>query len=214
MQKARPISVFLISVLIIVSIVVLANKQVSINLGRQYSNSALTSYSVNVNVNVDFNQDPQLLNQTTRSNIYSYITDNPGVNFRGLCSALSLPIGVVQYQINVLSKSGFISARKRGRNKRFFESRKFTDDEMKMISILKGEKAGRILEMLSENKLISHKTVAEKLEITSQDLTWHIRSLKEDNLIISSHDGKNLNYSLNEVSATTVRRCISLIKKT
>ena len=74
-----------------------------------------------------------VLNQTTRMQIYNFITDNPGVNFRGICSSLALPIGLVQYHLTVLDKGNLISDCRDGRNKRFFKSRKFSDTEMKII---------------------------------------------------------------------------------
>lgn len=53
------------------------------------------------------NQNASYLNQTTRVQIYNFITGNPGTNFRGVCSALALPIGVVQYHLAVLTKGGW-----------------------------------------------------------------------------------------------------------
>jgi len=48
-----------------------------------------TSFSVNFNAN---SQEP--FNNSTRTQLYNYIKDNPGVQFRGICAGLSLPVGL------------------------------------------------------------------------------------------------------------------------
>ena len=85
------------------------------------------------------NQNASYLNQTTRVQIYNFITRNPRTNFRGICGALALPVGVVQYHLAVLTKGGLVSSRRDGRNKRYFESKKFSDVESCMISVLRHE---------------------------------------------------------------------------
>ncbi len=92
---------------------------------------------------MNLNQGSSFLNQTTRIQIYKFITNNPGINFRGICNSLMLPIGVVQYHLVVLMKGGLVSNRRDGRNKRYFESKKFSSIEMKIISVLRHETAGK-----------------------------------------------------------------------
>jgi predicted transcriptional regulator len=92
---------------------------------------------------MNLNQGSSFLNQTTRIQIYNFITNNPGINFRGICNSLTLPIGVVQYHLAVLMKGGLVSNRRDGRNKRYFESKKFSSIEMKIISVLRHETAGK-----------------------------------------------------------------------
>ena len=64
-------------------------------------------------------------NNGTRTQIYNYIEGNPGIQFRGICSALSLPVGLAQYHLGVLIKSGIVSFIRDGKYKRFFLSKKF-----------------------------------------------------------------------------------------
>jgi predicted transcriptional regulator len=92
---------------------------------------------------MNLNQGSSFLNQTTRIQIYKFITNNPGINFRGICNSLTLPIGVVQYHLAVLMNGGLVSNRRDGRNKRYFESKKFSSIEMKIISVLRHETAGK-----------------------------------------------------------------------
>ncbi|MCW4022103.1 MAG: winged helix-turn-helix transcriptional regulator [archaeon] len=152
-----------------------------------------------------------VLNQTTRVQIYNFITDNPGVNFRGICSALALPIGVVQYHLTVLDKGNLISDCRDGRNKRFFKSRKFSDTEMKIISALRHETVEKILTILHDEESEAHGKLAQRLNISSQALTWHMKQLQQDGLVTGLAEGLTIKYSLAEEQVDTIKECIELV---
>jgi len=104
LKRVKLISVFLLLV-IIFSLVALVNPK--INLVQDYSGSFV--HQSFIQEIVWGNQGSSFLNQTTRVQIYNFITNNPGINFRGICNSLTLPIGVVQYHLAVLMKSGLVS---------------------------------------------------------------------------------------------------------
>jgi predicted transcriptional regulator len=104
-----------------------------------------------------------LLNQSTRMQVYSFVEANPGVHFRGVCSGLSMSIGVAQYHLGVLTKTGLISFFQDGRYKRYFRSKSFRIKEMQVLSVLRHETAGKILRILSENQHLAHHDLASKL---------------------------------------------------
>jgi len=156
------------------------------------------------------NQGAHLLNQTTRMQIYNFITSNPGINFRRICSGLTLPIGVVQYHLAVLMKGGLISNRRDGRNKRYFEYKKFSSIEKKIISVLRHETAAKILAILHDDESASHGSLAQRLNISSQALTWQMKQLREEGLVTGRADGTTVNYSLDETHFDTIEQCIEL----
>ena len=136
LKHAKLLSTFLILLIIIFSLVAVVNLKG--NLVPYYSTSFVPQSLVQ---EMSLNQGSPLLNQSTRVQIYNFITIKPGINFRGICNSLTLPIGVVQYHLAVLMKGGLISNRRDGRNKRYFESKKFSSIEMKIISVLRHETA-------------------------------------------------------------------------
>jgi DNA-binding transcriptional ArsR family regulator len=122
----------------------------------QYCLLALpTSFSVEVR---NAGQSP--FNNSTRTQIYSFIKDNSGIQFRGICASLSLPVGLAQYHLGVLIKAGLISFVRDGRYKRYFESKKFSKKEMIAISLLRHKTAKRIFEVLLNRKRMSHGELA------------------------------------------------------
>jgi predicted transcriptional regulator len=108
-------------------------------------------------------------------------------------------------------KGDLISNRRDGRNKRYFESKKFSSTEMNIISVLRHHTAGKILIILHENKSASHGNLAQHLKISSQALTWQMKRLKEEGLITSMVEGTSIKYFLDEATIASVERCIDVI---
>lgn len=164
--------------------------------------------SASLVIGVGFQEDSTFLNQSTRMEIYDFVKNNPGIHFRGICNILALPIGVVQYHLGLLTSAGLLSVRRDGRYKRFFDSKKFGEDEMKIISLLRHETVGKILSILLEKRSVSHKDLSSKLGISSQALTWQINRLKKAGLIDFVTEGMKIRYLLAQESAAMVERCL------
>ena len=207
MRHAKLLSAFLILLVIIFSLVTLVNPKA--NLVPDYSASFV--YQSFVQEITYSNQGSSFLNQTTRIQIYNFITNNPGINFRGICNSLTLPIGVVQYHLAVLMKGRLVSNRRDGRNKRYFESKKFSSIEMKIISVLRHETVRRILTILHDDESASHGKLAQRLNISSQALSWHMKQIKEEGLVTCLAEGNSIKYSLDETHLATVKQCINVI---
>lgn len=167
-----------------------------------------TSFSVNVSAN---SQAP--FNNGTRTQIYNYIEGNPGVQFRGICAALSLPVGLAQYHLGVLVKAGLVSFIRDGQYKRFFLSKKFSRKEMLTISLLRHKTARRILEALLNKKQLSHGELACEVSITSQALTWQMKRLGKTAFVLQANEGLRTIYSLDEASVPMLKKYMSLVEE-
>lgn len=206
MKHAKILSAFLLLLVITLSLVTLVNPKATIasDVSTPFlSNSVIQKISFG-------NQNAVYLNQTTRVQIYDFVTNNPGTNFRGICNALMLPIGVVQYHLALLMKGDLVSKWKDGRNKRFFRSNKFSGLEMKIISVLRHDTARKILEILHKHKSESHGKLAKRLGISSQALTWQMKQLKDAGLLYCEADGLTVRYSLDETLSETICQCLTL----
>lgn len=167
-------------------------------------------FSAPLILGVDFNEDSRLLNQSTRIEIYSFVKNNPGIHFRGICDNLGLPIGVVQYHLGLLTRAGLLLVHRDRQYKRYFETQRFGEIEMKMISLLRHETVRRILAVLSERDSIFHKDLAVKLDISSQALTWQMNRLRKTGLVDAVKEGMKVKYLLNQENAMTVKSCLCM----
>jgi predicted transcriptional regulator len=161
--------------------------------------------------NTAYDNASALLNQTTRMEIYNFIKSNPGFHFRALANSLNLPIGVLQYHLGLLFNKGLVSTYRNGRYKRYFESKKFTELEMQIISILRNGTSGKILVTLLNTLQITHKDLAAQLEISSQALSWQMNHLDNTGLIQRSVEVLNVKYSLDEKVYTTVSQQVTFL---
>ena len=69
---------------------------------------------------------PSIAN-VTREQIFNYINENPGIQFRAICTGLCLPVGLVQYYVSGLIKSGLVTFFRDGKYKRFFVSKRYAN---------------------------------------------------------------------------------------
>jgi predicted transcriptional regulator len=198
----RAIIAFVLASIIIVSFAALLHQQKS-----PYCLLAFpTSFSVS-------NASQAPFTNSTRTQIYNYIESNPGVQFRGICASLSLPIGLAQYHLGVLVKAGLVSFIRDGRYKRYFLSKKFSKKERLTISLLRHETAKRILEALLNKKQLSHGELAGEVSITSQALTWHMKRLGKTEFVLQANEGLKTIYSLDEKSTPTLMQYLALVEE-
>lgn len=138
------------------------------------------------------------LTNSTRLQIFDYITQNPGVQFRAVAAALCLPLGLAEYHLGVLVRSGLVSFVRDGRYKRFFVSKRFSKREMLAICLLRRKTTKRILEVLLQRGERSHCKLAGEVEISSQALTWQMKRLRSTKFVLQVNDGKKTCYTINE----------------
>jgi DNA-binding transcriptional ArsR family regulator len=155
-----------------------------------------------------------LTDNTTRTAICNFIGNNPGIQFRAICSGLGLSIGVVQFHLIQLRKTGLICSIRRGKYLRFFVTGKFSTEEMETIATLKLSTVRRIFKVLLEGKRASHRRLSEQLKISSQGLTWQMHRLQETGFIQQEKNGLSITYSVNQRYVSVVSKSIAIIEKT
>jgi predicted transcriptional regulator len=144
-------------------------------------------------------------NSSTRAEVYSFIVDNPGVNLRGLSVKLGLPLGDVEYHVWTLMKDGVIADLRTGRYRHFFQAGRYSQEEMKVISLMRQGTTGRIMESLSHASM-QHKALAAEMGVTSQGLTWQMGRLKDAGVVVASAVERLTFYALSHDAASIVSR--------
>ncbi|MCW4000213.1 MAG: winged helix-turn-helix transcriptional regulator [Candidatus Bathyarchaeota archaeon] len=136
------------------------------------------------------------LEQPTRSQIYCYILQNPGVHFRGITGGLGLSVGVVQYHLYVLEHAGLVCSITDGQSKRYFERATYKETDVQLVSLMRHSTVAQILHILAQNGPTLHRDIADSLGVTSQALTYQMNQLKEAGLVTAEKVGVNVRYSL------------------
>jgi DNA-binding transcriptional ArsR family regulator len=179
----------------------------SITMDKTY----MIAFPISFNVEASTIDQPSF-NNSTRMQIANFISENPGIQFRGICTALCLPVGLAQYHLGVLIKAGLVSFVRDGRYKRFFVSKKFSKKDMAAISLLRHKTAKRIIEALLCKKQLSHGRLACEVSVTSQALTWQMKTLKSTEYVVQVNEGLKTVYSLDEASAPMLKKYLAIVK--
>lgn len=194
-----------------VSFATLIQRQQNAALLVATSGGTFAAFNLEVNV---AERPATVFNNATRAQIFDFIKANPGVQFRGICAQLGISIGVAEFHLGVLKKAGLISFFRDGRYKRFFVSKKFSQKQMQLISLLRHGTTRSIIKTMLEGKQASHSELANQLTMTSQGVTWQMNRLKKDALIQESKDGMRIIYSLENAYVPMLAEFISLIEPT
>jgi len=201
---------FFLILVIAVSFATLIQRQQSVAFSVATSGGTfLTAFTLQANVA----ERPTVLNNATRVAIYDFIKANPGVQFRGICTQLGISIGLAEFHLGVLKKAGLISFFRDGRYKRFFASKKFSQKQMKLISLLRHDTTRSIIKTMLEGKQASHSELSCHLAITSQGVTWQMNRLKKDDIIQESKDGMKITYSLENAYAPILTELVNLVEQ-
>lgn len=172
----------------------------------------LFAYLAAVNFQGALQEKAPLPDNSTRTEIYNFISANPGVQFRAICGGLGLSIGVVQFHLAQLQKSGLITSFRKGRYKRFFVAGRFSRKEMETIATLRLNTVRTILKALLEGKAVSHHQLAVRVSISSQGLTWQMNRLRETGIIQENRNGLNVTYALEATYIPMLTAAITLIE--
>jgi predicted transcriptional regulator len=129
-----------------------------------------------------------------------------------MADALKMPIGALEYHLGLLTSRGLVSEYQDGRFRRYFESKKFTETEMKVISVLRHRVSGMILTALLRRPNTRHTGLAKQVNVSSQALSWQMKTLEGMKLVRRNVDGLNVSYSLDETLREIVDRCALSIK--
>ncbi len=207
-QRNEAIAVFVAVVILFCSVAIAAQTQPlfppyqpPFDTAQQYTLPAPLIIGISAQAN-------DQLNQSTRSEIYEYVQDNPGVHFRGICNGLGLSVGMVQYHVGILVSAGLLSTFTDVKMQRFFVLGKYSQRQMRIISLLRHGTTRQILRIINEQKTVMHSQLAAKLSISSQGLTWQMHRLQRTGVIQVTQDGLRLSYSINDADIQVVKELV------
>lgn len=160
----------------------------------------------------DYDRKDEVLSQDTRNTIFELIKNNEGLHFRKICRLLDKKMGVVQYHVSVLEKSGMIRSVRDGRYKCFFctnaiknvnvapEMRNKEEIQMHetIVTSLRRKTPQILITYLAQNKTASHQTLSDIAQVSPQAITFHTQRLVSFNIIKAEKDGRQKFYSLTD----------------
>ncbi len=182
--------------------------QYLLSFGKSHS---LLRSAISIPIIAGVDLDEGSFNRSTRGEIFNYVRVNPGVHFRGICTYLGMSVGVVQYHLDLLTSAGHLISRRERRYKRYFESGRFSETDIKVISALRNGTARKIFIILLGKPALRHVDLASLLDISSQALTWQMRRLKATGLIEVESESRRVRYSVTEENLSAITEFLDLL---
>lgn len=140
-----------------------------------------------------------------RRKIINYVLNTPGCTPSEISKDLNISRGSVRYQLKTLKDEEKLTLMSGGKFTRAFQnSNAFTNNEKTIILHLKGGTRKRILLNILENPGITNQEISEKLSLDKSTTHWHIKRLREDNIIYYEAEWKFTKYFINPAVETDI----------
>lgn len=130
-----------------------------------------------------------------RKRICDVVFRYPGIHFRGIQRKTNLAVGCLKYNLDVLEKSKAIVSEKCGRNLRYYPPSVHSDNR-RLLGILRLKSHRRILVYLLTHPSAKFGELAEELNISGSTLSWHLKKLEQEGVIVSTRHGKETSYAV------------------
>ena len=146
-----------------------------------------------------------------RLEIYSRISGNPGTTAVTLAEDLDMNLGTVRYhlvmlelmrKITSMSNPGFTAYFKN------YETRSVM--ERKILGYIQNETKMRIFSHLQNMPDSSRQGIADHLGISGPAVTWHMKQLIDDQIIVVKHDGKYIRHALNPEAVSVLEKYLPM----
>jgi len=128
-----------------------------------------------------------VLDNFTRGMIYGFIMSNPGVHYNFIKQKLGLNNGSIVYHLTVLERQELIKSEKVGLYKRFYPIGQ-TLSETGIMEL--NETQVRLLEILRAAPGLTQRDLAEKMDISSRVVNYHVGLLQRARLVTLERVGK------------------------
>lgn len=140
-----------------------------------------------------------VLDQDIRSRIYDHIRQNPGIHLHGLSCETGIAMGTLRYHLNILRMTHKITIAEDAATVRFYEnSGTYNETEQQILKHLRNQTTQRILYALLAHPDVTRNELACEVGITGPSITWHMKRLENDRIIMTKKTGRSVVYEIPE----------------
>lgn len=140
-------------------------------------------------------QKDTVLDHPKRSEIYSLVAERPGIHLQSLCDETGLSRTAVTHHLRLLEKQHMIVSKKQGRSIHFYQNGGRYGSEMKQAyAVLQNERSNAIAQFIQEHPGAIQKNLCGALGIDASVAHWHVKRLREANLVDSVRQGRTVAY--------------------
>lgn len=145
-------------------------------------------------------QGQDVLDHPGRTEVYHLVQANPGANFHELEKKVDFGASTLNYHLRVLERNQFVSRVKDGRYVRFFDrqSGHYSRHRKDAACALRNDTTAKIAAHIAQNPGAAQCDLAQRFGIAASTVSWHIRRLQENGLVMMQRDNHFTRYYLGE----------------
>ncbi len=150
-----------------------------------------------------------VLSHPVRAAIYDYIRTHPGTSFSVIAERNGINRGTLHYHLYVLLREGRVSERREGGRTTYFENDgKYSTDEKRILSRIRGGTGGEICRYLARSRSATRSEIACRMGITPSSVSWHLSRLSSSGIVVSEREGGTTTYRLTSGAAALLYTCM------
>lgn len=151
-----------------------------------------------------------VLDHENRMAIYDTIQKKPGMSISQISLLSEINRGTAKYHLTVLEKTGKITHMSLHGNSLYFENNgAFSNLEKKIVQNLKSDSKVKILGYLLDSQIASRPELATALDVSGPAISWHMRHLRNDQVVFEDREGKDVKYRLDPEAVPLLKKYLS-----
>lgn len=157
----------------------------------------------------------EVFSNDARDRIHTCIRENPGIIFCDIARMTGINRGCISYHLLILKQMHKITALESSGNPGYFEnSGMYTEVEKILLKYIRNDKDCRIFRLLMEEPNLNRNSLGKYLDISPSTVSWHIKRLCGENLIITRKAGRSVFYEINPEIRQYLKKYIVLNEDT
>lgn len=133
-----------------------------------------------------------------RKNIYAFIKASPGTCISEIANYMGLNRGSLRHHLKILEAENLVETHSiRGKVRYFQNNSTYEGKDKLVISALQNEMARKIISKILDEECNTNRDLAQTTGISKGTITWHIKQLKELDLIEENKVGRSTMYNIN-----------------
>jgi DNA-binding transcriptional ArsR family regulator len=125
--------------------------------------------------------EPQLLQNTTRSEIFTFVSHNPGATFSEIRASLGVATGTVQHHLRVLVRGSVLRRVRTGKYTRYYPC------NHRVLAM--GPSEERLVKSLAVEGSATKAELAHRLDMSRQLIHYHVERMAKKGLVEVDREG-------------------------
>ena len=134
----------------------------------------------------------------TRRHIYNTIVKYPGLHERELARKLDMSLSTLDYHLHYLEKRDILVFRKDGRYTRYFATRKVSQEDKKIIAILRQKTPRSLVLYLLAHPNAIHKEIAKNVGKSPSTISFHLKKMVGVGIVEAISIGRETTYHITD----------------